>query len=89
MFARVHIYTVTALERGRVASPTLCRLYPWESPPVPIYRWLSEPQDQSGHEGVKKNLHPSDTWDRTQVVQLVAKLSKKVQIQLFSDIGWQ
>ena len=25
------------------------------------YRRLSGPQDQSGHEGAKKNLHPSDT----------------------------
>ena len=34
-----------------------------------FYRRLSGPQDQSGHEGVKKNLHPSDTRDRTRAVQ--------------------
>ena len=28
---------------------------------------------QSGHEGVKKNLHPSDTRDRTRAVQPVVK----------------
>ena len=31
--ARVHIYTATALGRGRVASSTLGRFYPGESPP--------------------------------------------------------
>ena len=52
--ARVHIYTAMALGRGRVASPTLGHLYPQCS----FYRKLSGLQDQSGHEGVKKNLHP-------------------------------
>ena len=32
--ARVHIYTATALERGRVASPTRGRFYPVENPPA-------------------------------------------------------
>ena len=49
---RVHIFAATALSGGRVASPTLGRLYLWYS----FYRRLSELQDQSGH-GVKKNLH--------------------------------
>ena len=71
--ARVHIYTVTALGGGREASSTLGRLYPRGKPSVLIYKTLSWPQDQSGHEGVKKNLHPSDTRDRTRVVQAVAK----------------
>ena len=31
--ARGHIYTATALERGRVASPTRGRFYPVEIPP--------------------------------------------------------
>ena len=31
--ARVHIYTATALGRGRLASPTLDRLYPREESP--------------------------------------------------------
>ena len=30
--ARVHIYIATALKRGRMASPTLGRLYPEKSP---------------------------------------------------------
>ena len=48
-------------------------LTPGEIPRYSFYRRLSEPQDQSGHEGVKKNLHPSDTRDRTRAVQPVAK----------------
>ena len=36
-------------------------------------RRLSGPQDQSGCEGVKEYLHPSDTWDRTRAVQPVVK----------------
>ena len=59
--ARVNIHTVTALGRGRVPSPTLDCHYPQGK--------LSGPQDQSGHEGVKKNLHPSDTQHQTQAVQ--------------------
>ena len=73
MDARVHIFTAMALGRGRVASPTLGRLYPQESPRYSFYRRLSEPLDQSGHEGAKKNLHPSDTRDRTRTVQPVAQ----------------
>ena len=56
--ARVHIFTAMALGRGRVASPTLDRLYPLGNPPYSFYRRLSGPQDQSGHERAKKNLHP-------------------------------
>ena len=67
--ARVHIFTATALGRGRVASPTLGRLYPVESPRYSFYRRLSGPQDQSGHEGMNKNIHFSDT----RVVQPVAE----------------
>ena len=58
--ARVHIYTATALRRGRVASPKLGCLYPRGKPQYSFYRRLSGPQDQSGHEEVKKNLQPSD-----------------------------
>ena len=57
MDARVHLYTATALAKGRVASPMLGRLYP----PVLILRRLSGPQDQYGHEGVKKIFHTSNT----------------------------
>ena len=35
--------------------------------PISFYRGLSRPQDLSGHEGVKKNLHRSDTWDQTRI----------------------
>ena len=68
-----HIFTATALRRGRVASPTLGRLYPGEIPRYSFYRRLSGPQGQSGHEGLKKNLHPSDTRDRTRAIQPVAQ----------------
>ena len=50
--ARVHIYTATALGRGRVASPTLDRLYLKESPRYSIYRRLSGSQDQPGLERI-------------------------------------
>ena len=73
MDARVHIFTAMALGGGRMASPTLGRLYPGEIPRYSFYRRLSGPQDQSGHEEEKKNLHTSDTQDRTRTVQLVAK----------------
>ena len=46
---------------------------PGEIPQYSFYRRLSEPQGQSGHEGVKKNLHSSYTRDRTRAVQPVAK----------------
>ena len=73
MDAKVHIFTATGLGRGRVASPTLGSLYPQEKPPrFSFYRRLSGPQDQSGHE-VKKNLHPTDIWNRTRAVQPAAK----------------
>ena len=68
--ARVHIFTATALGRGRVASPTLGPLYPRESSGT---HFIGGPQDQSGHEGVKKNLHPSDNRDRTRAVQPLAQ----------------
>ena len=62
--ARVHIFTATALGRGRVASSMFGHFYPWGKPQYSFYRRPSGPQDQSGHKGVKKNLHPSDTQDR-------------------------
>ena len=52
--ARVHIYTATALGRGRVARPTLGNLYARYS----FYSRLSGPQEQSGYEGVKKISTP-------------------------------
>ena len=58
MDTRVHIYTATALGRGRMASPMLGRLYSRGKPRYSLHRMLSVPQDQSGHEGVKKNLTP-------------------------------
>ena len=67
--AHTYVYTATALGKGRVAIPTLGRLYPRYS----YYSRLSGPQEQSGYEGVKKNLHPSDIRDRTRAVEPVAK----------------
>ena len=72
----LHIdYTATALGRGMVASSTPDRLYSRVKVPHrnSFYRRLSGPQDNSGHGGVKKNLHPSDTRDRTRTVQPLAK----------------
>ena len=68
--ARVHIFTATALGWLVLRSAGLT---PGEIPRYSFYRGLSGPHDQSGHEGVKKNLHPSDTRDRTRAVQPVAK----------------
>ena len=45
---------------------------PEESPRYSFYRRLSGPQDQSGHERAKKNLHPSDTWAVQPVAQRLA-----------------
>ena len=51
----------------------LASFTPWESSRYSFNRRLSGPQDQSGHEGAKKNLHPSDTQDRTRTIQPVVK----------------
>ena len=67
--AHTYVYTATALGKSRMGSPTLGRLYPRYS----FYCRLSGPQEQSGYEGVKKNLHSSDTWDRTRAVEPIAK----------------
>ena len=68
--ARVHIYTATALVRDRVASPTYGRLYAGESLRYWFYRRLNEHQDQSRHEGVKKNLHTFNTRDLSRASSL-------------------
>ena len=72
VFARVHIATATApLGRGRVASPTFGpgkAQYRYS-----LYRRVSGPQDQSGHEGMEKNLHPSVIQDRIRAIQPVTK----------------
>ena len=52
--AHTYVYTSTALGKGRVASPTLGRLYPLYS----FYSRLSGPQEQSGYEGVKRISTP-------------------------------
>ena len=57
----------------RVASHMIGHLYTRGKPTVLIFRRLSGPQDQSGQEGVKKNLHHSDTQDQTWAVQPVGK----------------
>ena len=45
--ARVHIYSATALGRGRMASAMLGRLYPRRKPRYSFYRRLGELQIQS------------------------------------------
>ena len=70
--AEVHMYTFTALGRGRMASPTPSHFYPMESSQYSFYRWLSGAQDQSGHKRSEENLHLSDTRDQTQAVQHLA-----------------
>ena len=59
---RLYMYIATTLGRGRLASPTLGRLAPGEKHRFSFYRRLNV-HDQSGHEGVKKNLYLSDTRD--------------------------
>ena len=49
--AHTYVYTVTALGKGMVASPTLGSLYP---PRHSFYNRLCGSQGQSGHEGVKE-----------------------------------
>ena len=56
-----------------LASSTLGRLYPGKARLLLFYWMLSGFPDQSRYEGVKKNLHPSDTRDRTRAVQPIAK----------------
>ena len=63
---RVHMFSATALGgRGGVASPKLGQLYLRESHGAHFYGRLIGPQDQSEQEGLKKNLHTSDTRDQT------------------------
>ena len=71
--ARVHMYIAMALGQGGVATPMFDPFTPRKRPLYSFYRRLSGPQEQSGHEGVKKNLHPSNTRDQTQAFQHVAK----------------
>ena len=59
--ARVHIYTATALGRGRWLVLRSAAFTPGESARYSFYRRQSEPQYQSGHEGLMKNLHSSQT----------------------------
>ena len=75
--AWVLIYTAMALGRGTVVVVWLVlrseAFTPGENHRYSFYRSLSGLQEQSGHEGVKENLHPSDTRDRTRAVQPVGK----------------
>ena len=65
--ARFHIFSATALGGGWLSSPTLGRLYPGKVR-YSFYKRLSEPQDQSRHEVVKKNHQPFAIQDRTRAV---------------------
>ena len=71
--ARVHINTAMALGNCRLASPMLSHLNPQGKPPVLIFREAEWIQDQSGHKGVKKNLHPSNTQVQTWAILPVDK----------------
>ena len=82
--ARVHIYTATALERGRVSSSSAAVITLWEHPWHSCYRRLGEFQDQSGHEEVKKNLHTTEPGDRTLAVQ-PEKSCPRVRCELLSQ----
>ena len=71
--ARVHIFTAMALGRGRVASPMLSHLYPGKAPGTHFIGGWVDPRTSLDTKGVKKNLYPSDTQDRTWAIQPVAK----------------
>ena len=73
MNVRVHIYSTMAQGRGRVLVLRSAAFSPEEGHGYSFYKRLSELQDQCGHEGVNKNLPPSDTRNRTQAVQPVPK----------------
>ena len=75
MDAQVHIFTAAALLRFRVASAMLGRLYHLGKASGTHFMRVSEPQDQPGHEGVKKNVDPSETQDRTQAIKPLAALA--------------
>ena len=70
--ARLNIFTATALGSSTVASRTLDRLHLRGSPRTHLIEGWVDPRT-SGHEGVKKNLHPFDIQDRTQAVYSIAK----------------
>ena len=55
----VLIYTAMALRRGGWLVLRSATFTPRENPGTHFCRRLSRPQDQPGHEGAKKNLHPS------------------------------
>ena len=65
--AKVHIYTATALGRGRVADPKLGRLYPGESHSLILLEaeWTPEPVLTRRNE---EKSPRTDTWDRTRAV---------------------
>ena len=67
--ARTYVYTATALGKGRVASPTLGRLYPRYS----FYSRLSGPPEAVWVLRTEENLHPYDTRNRTRAIDPVAK----------------
>ena len=69
MDARVHVYTATALGRGRVASPTLGRLYPGGSPGTHFIGGLVDLKTNLDMK--ERNFQPSET---TAVVEGVTSL---------------
>ena len=67
------VFTATALRRDGVASPTLGRLHPHGKPPLLILREAERTPGPAWTGRSEENLHPSDTRDRTQTVEPVAK----------------
>ena len=78
--ARVHIFTATALGWGRMASPTLGRLYPRGNPPV---EWTPGPVQPAA-----KRLAAWATWPPVRRVlenRIGLKLLVKHQLLVYSD----
>ena len=66
--ARVNIYTATALERGRVVSPTLDLLYPGKAPGTHFIEGWVEPRTSLDSKEWRKISTP-----RTRAAQLLSK----------------
>ena len=66
-----HIHSQGTRKRGLLVLSSAA-FTPGKSPRCSFYRRLSGPQDQSGYERAKKNIHPSDTRDVTRGVQPAA-----------------
>ena len=76
-FLNISFLTRTLVQGSSLSGTTIvvcsAAFTPEKSPRYSFYRRLSGPQDQSGHEGAKKNSTPSYTRDRTRAVQPIAQ----------------